>query len=229
MVLVWALLISHVVKVVILVALLFVFARQRHRDCWSFTAYLVTVVVTTSLMSFWPRAFYNEEFYLLSQALYDVLKLLVAIEIAHRVFRRFPGARPVAQVAVFLILAVTTLAFLAIPRNVPYRTWFEWQPRIVAGTVWLFTVTTSLILWFRVPVLRWHRDLLLGFTPYLLVFVTLLGILRDYGWDIRLMFGILDSLAYLALVSWWAWAAWRPREEPGLATARARRLGLQSS
>jgi len=224
----WAYLLPHVANAVLLLTIVFVFVRARQSECWSFTAYLVTVLVTSSLMSFWPSRFYNPEFYLLSQGLYDILTLLVGVEIAHRVFRRFPGARPLAHVVVLAILVLSTAAFLAIPRQVPYETWFEWQPRIVASTVWLFTAVGFLILWFRVPVHQWHRRILLGFTPYLLVSVTVLGILRDLGWDFRIVVGAIDVVAYIVLVSWWAWAASRPKERIEMTPGVAHRLGLGS-
>jgi hypothetical protein len=225
----WELLIAHAVKLAILIALTFVFLRRRHRECWSFTAYLMTVLLNNSLVSFWPQTFFDRDFYVISQGCYDVLKLLIALEIAHRVFRLFPGARRLVNAVVLSIVAISTMTFLVIPRHAPYQTWFEWQPRIVASTVWLFTATAFLVLWYRIPVQRWHRDILLGFTAYLLVFVTLLGILRDHGWDLRVVIGTLDAIAYLGLVSWWAWASWRREEELALTPSVARRLGFSRS
>lgn len=221
------LLVAHAVKLMILVGLLCMVARRRHRDCWSFTAYLVTVLVGNCMTTLWPERFFNHDFYVARQGLFDLLKLLVGVEIACRVFAVFPGARRVARRVVFAVLALTTVAFALIPRYVPYATWFEWQPRIVAGTVWLFTGTALLVVWYRLPIRQWHRAILLGFTPYLLVFVSLLGVLRAHGWDLRPLLGMFDALAYLALVTWWAWEAWRPQEKLEASPAVLRRLGLE--
>jgi hypothetical protein len=46
------------------------------------------------------------------------------------------------------------------------------------------------------------------------VFLTLVDLLRRHGWNLNRRIGIVDSLAYLALVLFWARAAWR-REPVG--------------
>jgi len=53
------LLLNHVMKLVCLAILMGLFARRRAHLCWSFVAYLVTAVVTNSLISFWPDQFYR--------------------------------------------------------------------------------------------------------------------------------------------------------------------------
>jgi len=73
----------------------------------------------------------------------------------------------------------------------------------------------------------WHRAILLGFTPYLLVFSVVLELLRRGGWGVAAWAGVADSMAYLTMMSWWAFAAWSPERVPeGVSPEVLGRLGL---
>ena len=39
------------------------------------------------------------------------------------------------------------------------------QPRILNGTIWVFTSQAALILWYRLPVDSFHKAILIGFIP----------------------------------------------------------------
>jgi len=74
-----------------------------------------------------------------------------------------------------------------------------------------------------------YGAILIGFASYLLVFTTLLNILRDYGFDnLRSFIGVADGYAYLALMVGWAYAAWVPARRPVLALDVLRRLQLET-
>jgi hypothetical protein len=49
---------------------------------------------------------------------------------------------------------------------------------------------------------------MLGFAPYLLTFATLLRLLQRRGWTTEWV-GRSDSVAWLALIAFWVYAAWR--------------------
>jgi hypothetical protein len=60
---------------------------------------------------------------------------------------------------------------------------------------------------------RLHRSILLGFTSYLIISATLLNVLRSFGFErLATSIGLVDSYAYLAVVTWWAFTAWRSDE-----------------
>jgi hypothetical protein len=104
----------------------------------------------------------------------------------------------------------------------------EWQPRVVFGVVSLFTLTALVVLWYNLPVLSWHRALLMGFSAYLLVFTVLLNVLRTKGWGLVSWLSLLDNVAYLALLVWWARMAWAPEHEAsGIPATVRRKLGLE--
>jgi hypothetical protein len=213
------LLVAHLVKLGILALLAGMVLRGRLGLCWTFGLYVVAILVGNTLVTLAPQRFFNDSFWMLKQGAYDVLKVAIAIELAWRAFAAFPGAWRTARVVLLLIVAASSLwlAWLT-PRS--YQTLWEWQPSLVTASVWLLTATALLVVYYQVPIREWQRAIMLGFAPYLLVFVTLLGLLRRHGWALLQQISLVDQLAYLGLVLFWTWAAWR-RDVPGLAAAPA--------
>lgn len=205
-------LIAHAAKVVILVALVGLAATGRYRRCWSLTGYLVVALVAICMISFWPERFYNYHFYAARQAAFDVFKLLIALEISHKVFAAFPGAMSRWRAIAFVVLAVTTCAVILSTGNDPVLyVAYHWQPRIVAGAIWMLCAIALLVAWHRLPIDAWHHAILAGYIPYLVVFTTIMNMIPRH-WSAFEAFGLADDTAYLMLVSWWAYAAWRPEE-----------------
>jgi hypothetical protein len=104
-------------------------------------------------------------------------------------------------VSAFVLAALT-------PRSSVWTMW-EWQPSVVTAAIWLLTAVALLVVWYQVPVPNWPRAIMLGLAPYLLVFLTTVDLLRRLGYDLRSGLGLIDSLAYLALILFWTRAAWR--------------------
>lgn len=205
-------------------------ARRRLHLCWSFAAYAVVVLGCDTAILGWPARFYTPEFWIVRQALFDATKVAVAMELTYRVVHAFPGAMRTARVSALAVLTLSTAVIVAGPWAAGYRNWAEWQPRVIFGVVSLFTVTALVVLWYNLPVQSWHRALIMGFSAYLLVFTVALNVLRTQGWQVAPWVGLLDSVAYLGLVTWWAHVSWAPdtvtAEIP--ATVR-RRLGLEAA
>lgn len=205
-------------------------SRGRLHLCWSFAIYAVTVIGADAAILMWPSRFYTPEFWMVKQALFDAAKVTIAIELAYRVVRAFPGAMRTARISALGLLVVSTVVIVAGPWAAGYHNMAEWQPRMVFGIVSLFTLTALVVLWYNLPVQAWHRVLIMGFTGYLLVFTTLLNVLHAKGWQVAHWLGVLDAFAYLALTVWWAYASWAP----DVATAEIpvtvrRRLGLEAA
>ena len=136
--------------------------------------------------------------------------MAMALELAWRAFEAFPGAMRTARVAVLALLVLSTVALGALTPPSSYMTLWEWQPSVATAALWLLTATALLVVWYQVPVHDWQRAIMLGLAPYLLVFVTLIGLLQRHGWTARAQVGVADTVAYLALTAFWAWAVWRP-------------------
>ena len=204
-------LIAHAVKILVLLTLAGIVAQRRWRLCWWFTAYLTVILICNSLVSFWPDIFYERRFWLARAPLYDALKVAIAIEIAYRTFQAFPGAQATARRVIFALLVATSVALVAIPWDWSNETrLFEWEPRVLTGTIWLLNALAVIVIWYRVPIHAFHRAILLGFVPYLLVFTIVLRLLRHYGMNILPLIQDTEPAAYMLLMGWWAWAAWQP-------------------
>lgn len=204
--------------------------RRRLHLCWSFVIYVVVVLGCDTAIVMWPERFYTHDFWMVKQALFDSAKVAVAMELAYRVVRAFPGAMRTARVSALALLTFSTVVIVAGPWAADYRRMAEWQPRMVLGVVLLFTLTALVVLWYNLPVRAWHRTLLMGFTAYLLVFTVVLNVLRTQGWKAGEWLGLFDAVAYLALTIWWAFAAWAPEVVPVEIPATVRRrLGLEAA
>ena len=215
------LLIAHAVKLATFLALMGILARRRYRTSFLFPTYLLAILTGNALVSFWPATFFTQWFWILKQAVYDILKLGIALELAFRIFRAFPGTHRRALMACSTVLGITTFAIINSGMvGVSTPVMHDYYPRVSAGTIWLMTAIVALVAWYRLPVERFHRAILLGFSSYLLVFTTLLNLLREWGF--QTMFRFFDSwsnVAYLAVMLWWAWAAVRPDGEPEVVPA----------
>jgi hypothetical protein len=216
------LVVAHAVKIALVVLLLGMLWRGRIRQCWAFGAYVLAILAGNTLVSLWPDRFLTPSFWIYKQAAYDLLKLAVALELLYRALRAFPGTWRVARLVVLALLSVSAFVLAALtPRSSVFTMW-EWQPSIVTAAIWLLAAVALLVVWYHVPVPDWPRAIMLGLAPYLLVFLTTVDLLRRLGYDLlRSGLGVVDSLAYLALVLFWTRAAWR--REPDAGAARMER------
>src|SRR5262245_55216110 len=198
------------------VTILGIVKRGRLRLCRMFVLFLVVVCVTDILPTLWEAQFYTKDFWLFRESLHNVLRFAVALELAYFAFRSFPGARSTAR-ALLLFLLVTTLASVL---------WASWEfrrlpeffeiigqiqlPQLM-GIIWLLTGIALLILWYRLPVDRMHKAILLGWVPYLLIFTFGLKLAAAYGWnEVIPKVNYVTTGAYFLLLGFWAVAAWAP-------------------
>jgi hypothetical protein len=224
-----AILVAHSVKVAMLVVLVGLFARRRAHLCWSFVAYLSWGLTCNSLMTFWPDQFYRRSFYLLTSGVGDALKVAIAAELTYRTFRAFPGAAARVRVLLAPLFLVPVLFVNKVPLDATYEELIRlYQPQVLTAVIWIMTAITLLIAWYRVPVHAMHRAILIGFASYLLIFTTLLNVLRDFGLNnLREFLMVADGWAYLLLLVGWAYAAWVPARRPVLALDVLKRLQLE--
>ena len=196
--------------------LLGLFVRRRQGLCVSFTLYLGAVLLSDTLVLLWSK-FYSWDFWLLKETVHNLLKFGIALELTLRTFRAFPAAR---RTAAGLVLGVLLLTWLSVGPPSPMKVsgpqelaWkhlaLNFQPYILAGTVWLFIAISGLILWYRLPVVPLHKALLLGFVPWLLIFTVAMNLLRASGGNVRVIAGYVKNPAYLALIAYWTVVAWR--------------------
>src|SRR5438093_8135899 len=207
-----------------------VLRRGLHHRCWSFLVYLLASLVygliTLAGMAFydvpgfeWPQWFWSWEFWHFEQTVLEVVKLALAIELGVRVVAAFPGTWRLARSLLAAALLTTTAAVTL--GGAPQH------PLLASGTIWLFAAVSLVVILFNLPLHAWYRALLVGFVPYLFVFSSLQSIMSRRGYAIAETIGSIDQVAYLALVGWWVYAAWRDEEKvTDVSPAILRRLGL---
>lgn len=218
---------QHGVTLGLLITLAGLSSRRRLGLCWSFVAYAAAVLVCGNLVALNPERFYTPEFWRLKQALYDATKVAVALELAWRMVRAFPGAKRASRPWVVALLALCTLLAMTAPAG-GYATMAQWQPRIVLGVVWLLGLTAVVAIYYSLPIRAWHRALLLGFSGYLMAFAVILQGLHLDGWSASAFMGRLDGTAYMVLTWFLAWSAWRPERLPAsVPRAVLRRLQME--
>ena len=194
-------------------------ATRRYRLWYSFVLYLVALFVPSLAIAVSDR-FYGARVWSRQELLLDVLRLAMASELAVRIFQHFPGARAMLRRVVVLVAGLTLLSIWLAPRvpgglagsdsHAAYRTFVgEIQPRVLGGAVWLFTAIAALVLWYRLPVQPFHKAVLLGYVPYLLVFTTAMKVLADWGWERGWQVLYIDQIAFVSVLALWTWAAWR--------------------
>lgn len=205
------LLIANLVRTAVFLIFVGLLIRRRSHLCWSFSVYLLAILIGNSMASFWPERFYTRWFHILKESVYNVLMLCIAAELAYRVFRSFPGALARARLVLAPMLAAITVGVISVPRATDYIDMVtRYNPQVQTGVIWLLSATAVLTVWYNLPLNQLHRAILLGFSSYLIIFVTTHNLLRSFGYDrLREMVSFVDTYAYLALVTWWALTAWR--------------------
>ena len=158
--------------------------------------------------------------------LFDALRVAIAVELGFRVFQAFPRAQATARWVLFVLLIGTCVALIGIPVAATYhQVVLDWQPRVLTGTIWIMNGLALLITWYRIPVHPYHKAILLGFVPYLLIFTTLLSLTKQWGWDVVGPYiQAADPIAYLLLMAFWARSAWRRETQPDVSPALVRML-----
>ena len=188
--------------------------RGRVRRCYSFALYVLAVLVTELMITLWPGKFLNYGFWLPKEILLNALKYAIALELAARTLKAFPGARATARGIVLLVVVGSLAAVLAASTKPGSLAEIASQllPRILNSTIWLFTALAVVILWYRLPVDLFHKAILVGFVPYLLVFTAAINALNIEDPFYREVASYSQSVAYLALLGFWTHAAWRRQE-----------------
>lgn len=183
--------------------------RCHYKACLSFPLYVVAVFLPSLTFAAWPKTFTWEN-YLLREIVHNLLKFAIALELAYRTFRAFPSAMSTARrVLLFLLVVIAVVTLSApLPARNPGDIDIEWHARILNGTIWVFAAIAAMILWYRLPVHPFHKAILVGFVPYLLIFSFGMRALVEMGWDAARQYQRFHTLAYLAVLLYWNRAAW---------------------
>lgn len=199
-------------------------ARRRVAYCWSFFVYLLAVFTINRSMIHWPERFWVFSFYMTTEIVFVVLKILIAVEVWLRSFACFPRARVRVGLLLTAALAATAVAAWMTPSELGIREGFigVLNPRLQAGSLVLYAIVVSAVWWYRVPLHPLYRAILGGFAIYLIVYASMLSFAVWDGFSSLARLGhlILGPAAYVAAITWWARASWQPHRAPGPVLAR---------
>jgi len=196
--------------------------RRRAEASRTFLAYLAVIAGADLLMLLWPATFRQQWFWFGKELLIHALRFGVALELTYWTFRAFPSARASARGVLLAILLLTLgivlfgTGSLEPPAGAPALGPLisRVQPAIVNGTIWLLTGMAGLILWYRLPVHPFHKAILVGLVPYLLVYTVSLSLIESHGWGVRTQVNHFFPVAFVLVLGYWAVAAWRRPESP---------------
>jgi hypothetical protein len=174
-------------------------------------AYLVGVAATDALGALWPHHFWRHDFWVFKESLLNLLKLAIVVELMVRIFQPFPSAYVAARRAVLvLVLGLGALVAVSLTKGADYRAVVgRLYPHVNDGTVWLFVALGGYCLWYHLPLDSLHKAILIGLVPYLLVYSVVLRALPALGWEQGELFNASAPIAYLVVLFYWAYAAWR--------------------
>src|SRR5262249_39903704 len=201
---------GHIIKAVLLAALVGLVWRGAHRQRPPLVAYLCATLLSNALMSFWPETFYRYSFWVFKEAVYGLLQFSIAVSIGRRTFRHFPGVRGIANAAYVAVAMALVLLLSWFPRNPSSLSQWklqlvtEWNARVLAATIGMFCVVSLLVVFFRLPISLFHRRVLLGFTAWLGVAAFNRDLLGALGEGARVWCSLIDSFAAMGFAAWCA-------------------------
>lgn len=182
--------------------------RRRLHYAYLLPLYLLAVLVIDVAVALVP-AVLTWRFWLLKEALHAALLLGLGVEVSVRMMARLRGPTA-AMVFLGLVLAAATGSVL---RSAPQQyVLFEVVPRVLAGTAGLY-VGAFLVQWlFAVPVDRLHQAILLGLSPYMLMYAITWGRVGSAA-DVAVA-DIVNPLMFVVALLVLLQAAWQAEDNP---------------
>jgi hypothetical protein len=202
---------GHLATVLLWIALVGIAWRRRYREWLFLPIFVLTIAAWGVVITLWPR-FYVQEVWMIKEGFIHLFRVVMALELALRTFRAFPGAMATLRRLVFVLMVITISVILAkAPAALRYESFVgEFQPRVVAAAIWLFMAIAVLILWYRLPVSRFQKAIVLSYVAFLPILAAYMNLLGDLGWPRTRLFGYVYQFSWLALASYWAYVSWRP-------------------
>jgi hypothetical protein len=185
------------------------FSNGRARQCLAFSVYITVATGFGVLILAFPSR-YTPGVFQVKQGIYDALLLGMAIELSIKVFGAFSGvAQRVRAILAAAVIGSTGVIFLLTPANARYTDLARYQPGITTGGIWCLAFVAVLIVWYQIPVPTFTRAIILGYVPYLVVFVVCVDMIGRLGWGAIDGINVANAVAYDAVAGYWLYSAWR--------------------
>jgi hypothetical protein len=183
--------------------------RRKAGSSLVFSAYVFAATLFTALILLFPDA-YTPQTFSVKQGIYDSLLFGMSLEIAWRTFAAFKGiADRVRALLALGVLGSSVAVFLLTPRNSAYADLSRYQPGITTAGIWCLAFVSLLVVWYQIPVPAFTRSIILGYVPYLVIFVICVDLIGRWGWGAIRNLNILNAAAYDTAVGYLACSAWR--------------------
>jgi hypothetical protein len=194
--------------------------RGRYKAWWFLTVYLVGALAMEVPLQVAPERFFTAEFWQAKETAYAALRFAVASELGIRTLRAFPGAFATARRIVLLVLLVTFGAVALSSADPEYQNFLgEVVPRVLNGSLWMLMTLAAVILWYRIPIQRFHKAVLLTYIPYILVSMIVAKLIASGRGGQAMQY--VGQLTYVALMAYWNYAIWRPDSDMRVRPARS--------
>lgn len=186
-------------------------ARRRLGAGALFFAYLVLAAVVRIPVWLAPGRFYAWWYWAATDAVQAVVGAACAWELAGRAFACLPRARRRAWCAQAGVAAAAAAAVASAHASAPVGAYGVALAvgNGLYGRGWLFAVFLFVARYHRIPLDPFHRDVAAGFVVWSLV-AGLGQQLAPLDGAVGVCRQVVASLLYPALLTAWAWAAWRP-------------------
>jgi hypothetical protein len=183
--------------------------RGKVTQCLTFSIYIAAATMFTALFVINPAS-NTPELYLIKQGIYDCLLFGVALELAYKTFAAFRGiAAKVRGCLAALVGLSSALVFFLTPGSKEYSALGTYQPGITTAGLWCLTFVALLIVWYQIPVPAYTRAIILGYVPYLVVFVVCIDLIGLRGWSVVPITNLFNAAAYDVAVGYLAYSGWR--------------------
>ncbi len=182
--------------------------RRKIGQSWVFSAYIAAATFFTALVLLFPSS-YTPEAFMIKQGIYDSLLFGMSLELAYKAFHAFRGIAD--RVRSFLAAAVVVSSFVVLlltPTNPAYSDFARYQPGITTAGIWCMSFVALLIVWYQIPVPAFTRSIILGYVPYLVVFVVCVDLTGRLGWGEIQHLNIMNAAAYDGAAGYLAYSAW---------------------
>jgi hypothetical protein len=208
-------------QILVFTTLIGLFVRRHVTTCKAFGLYLLVVLAADTAMlmdALFLKSgiFYTRLFWVSKEVLLNGLTITLMLELASRVFGRFPGARATARVLMYVVLVLTlaSVAWASGALSLGFESLAgELQPRIVTGTTWVFAAIAAVVVWYRLPIETMPKAILMGVVPYLIFNYLILALWTANRWPAHGWMASLDTWAWTLLLVYWARSAWQPFRE----------------
>jgi hypothetical protein len=145
--------------------------NRRLRRAWTLPPWLLSLIGSAAVVGVCP-ACNTWDFWLVKEFVHAALALLLGVELAARISQNLPRARQAARRWIVFVLVMMVVLVVTAPEG-PLTV--NVLPRLLASIAWLYTGLVVVTIRFVLPLDPLHRAVLLGLSPYMMLYAATWG------------------------------------------------------